>query len=598
MEGQWQSNVVEESARERCNAVLIAIAERKGIGHLLDPPFELPVSATCDLHTVSPMATAAMAGDVNALRAIFQVTPKELFVVSGCAIQTPGGHAVLNGNLDAARWIWMHCQFSLLKVHGFVQTVARQGNAPMLQWLFSLGPSSSSAIQMISIWRNLLQCVNVSDRMECAVLVASLGKRFASLGLALSGAFNDVPLMSCLIKSGASVRSLDYEYMRVTLKLVESIQMIYNLSISHIEETAGTILKHAIQLGSPMCVQKLLQDGVVPHIPNTEDWQQPLWVACTGLRDNGTDHSVDIVNLLLQSGAKAWLHDARGTRLKDVIQTGYWFITGPRYESMQHAFFSFPENQQRMAYSLKKSMLHWTPWRHFMFSPAFHRQCKSFLMCNYRLRTMGQSWLIRDVLFIVFEWLAVSVTNDNAPFENSLGHLKKTQLEALVKTTPIRKKILKRELVQTAVAEHVNEEERRVRRRFVSETLPEIIGRIECRLQDGTVLSYQIPRPNEKPWVNIGRAYTMHPGKGAFADFNLHSVPHNRRISRLHVSLRFNVMVSVWEIRVHGQNGIKMGEENLIIASNQWLWLPKTLVFEIPVCNLTFQVFSNVPFNN
>lgn len=597
MEGQWQSDLIDENARERCDMLLDAVERddpEESIGHLFNPPFVVPRMTQCELHTLEPMHLAAMAGDLNALRALFTRYPEQLSTLSGCPRKTPCGYAVLYGRLDAARWLWQHDDTVLQNLVPYIERAAFQGHCPMLQWLLSLRPVTKVRSEISEIWSGLIKCTSVSDRIECALLLSSMSNSIAGIGLCVAAAYSDLPIMRELIGHGVRVLAADYVYMRGALDNVYVIQILFHLSIHHINQPSGVLLADAIITGSPMCVARLLQDGAETCIRNAHDSIQPLWIACTG---RGTDHSVDIIHLLLGAGAKPWLYDIRGSRLTDVVQTGYWFIMSLRHESIQHAHFTFQENRHRIAYTLKQHMSHWTPRRHAMFSSAFQKQSFTFLLCNHRLRETGQSWLIRDVLYLIFEWLAVAETFDRAPFEHALGRLKKTHLESIVQTQTA-KKTLKRDLIQTALEEQEQEDDRRVRRRIISESLPEIIGRIECRVRNGTVLSYNVPRPNDKPWVNMGRAYVNDPSKGAFADFNLHSVPNNRRVSRLHVSLCFNVIASVWEIRVHGKNGIIFEPDTLLRASEEWIRLPSSLVFQIPFCDLQFQVTSYVPCKN
>lgn len=594
MEGPGASDVIDEGERDRC-ATLVETAEKsQSIWHLLNPPFPVPRMTECELHTLHPMHLAAMAGDVNALRALFTLYPEELSTASGCPMKTPCGYAILYGRVDAARWLWRYEDTVLQDIVPYIERAAVQGNCPMLQWLLSLRPVTNVRSEISGIWFGLNQCTSVVDRIECARLLSSMSNSVAGIGLCVAAAYSDLPVMRELIGNGVRVLAADYVYMRGTLPNVYVIQMLFHLSIYHINQESGVLLTDAIITGSPMCVARLLQDGAKTCISNAPDSIQPLWIACTG---NGTDHSVDIIHLLLKAGATPWLYDIRGSRLTDVVQTGYWFINGSRHESIQHAHFAFQENRHRIADTLKQHMSHWTPRRHAMFSSAFQKQSFTFLLCNHRLRETGQSWLIRDVLYLIFEWLAVAETFDRVPLEQALGRLKKTHLESIVQTLPA-KKTLKRHLIQTALDEQDQEDTRRVRRRIISESLPETIGRIECRLSNGTILSYNVPRPSDKPWVNMGRAYVNDPSKGAFADFNLHSVPNNRRVSRLHVSLCFNVIASVWEIRVHGRNGIVFEPDTLLRASDEWIRLPSSLVFKIPSCDLIFQVTSHVPCKN
>jgi hypothetical protein len=56
--------------------------------------------------------------------------------------------------------------------------------------------------------------------------------------------------------------------------------------------------------------------------------------------------------------------------------------------------------------------------------------------------------------------------------------------------------------------------------------------------------------PAAQPWVNIGRSFVKHPKGGATLDMDLSPVEFNRRISRLHATIRFNVLDRRWEVQV------------------------------------------------
>jgi hypothetical protein len=60
----------------------------------------------------------------------------------------------------------------------------------------------------------------------------------------------------------------------------------------------------------------------------------------------------------------------------------------------------------------------------------------------------------------------------------------------------------------------------------------------------------EIVNPARQPWVNIGRSFVKHPKGGATLDMDLSPVEFNRRISRLHATIRFNVLDRRWEVQV------------------------------------------------
>lgn len=106
--------------------------------------------------------------------------------------------------------------------------------------------------------------------------------------------------------------------------------------------------------------------------------------------------------------------------------------------------------------------------------------------------------------------------------------------------------------------------------------------------------------PSVQPWVNIGRSFVKHPKGGATLDMDLSAVPLNRRISRLHATLRYHVPAARWEVQVRGRNGLELddghpGGPRLVLPSPHWLTLGGGRVFRMPFANLAFELIDLVP---
>jgi len=123
------------------------------------------------------------------------------------------------------------------------------------------------------------------------------------------------------------------------------------------------------------------------------------------------------------------------------------------------------------------------------------------------------------------------------------------------------------------------------------------VGREETT---GLAFELEIVNPATQPWVNIGRSFVKHPKGGATLDMDLSPVEFNRRISRLHATIRFNVLDRRWEVQIRGRNGIEIDRgtlsgPELCLPSNHWLPLPSSLAFRMPFANLSFQLYDFVP---
>jgi hypothetical protein len=89
---------------------------------------------------------------------------------------------------------------------------------------------------------------------------------------------------------------------------------------------------------------------------------------------------------------------------------------------------------------------------------------------------------------------------------------------------------------------------------------------------------------------------------GATLDLDLSAAPLSRRISRLHATIRFDVLVGRWELQVRGRNGVELDQgtlagPELLLPSPSWLPLPPSLSFRMPFANLVFELKNYVPLD-
>lgn len=119
----------------------------------------------------------------------------------------------------------------------------------------------------------------------------------------------------------------------------------------------------------------------------------------------------------------------------------------------------------------------------------------------------------------------------------------------------------------------------------------------------GAEFELAIVNPEAQPWINIGRSFVKHPKGGASLDMDLSSVQFNRRISRLHATIRFNTLDSRWEVQVRGRNGLEIDRGTIAgpetcLPGNSWIVLPPSLSFRMPFANLSFKIVDLVPHLN
>ena len=361
------------------------------------------------------------------------------------------------------------------------------------------------------------------------------------------------------------------------------------------------------------------EEGEVEIEEDDEDnvWHHPLWACCLGVPSDhpffdrlklGTDHSVMLCEMLLKKGrCSPFQMDARGNLLLDALWCGYWWMNEKR-NGLLRPRFELEDNRLRIFRVVRDSMCNWTPARHYLWPSSYQRNVKTLLLCNQRLRNTGRPYLSKDLLVLTLQWLAVAEADNGQTLRRALlsfnvGHIRTVLSERghALPHAQVARKARKTELVDLALKMKQADEEQTRQSLATSASLPRVIGRLTGREErSGATFVLEIVNPAIQPWVNIGRSFIKHPKGGATLDMDLSKVEYSRRISRLHATIRFNILTRQWEVQIRGRNGLeidrgKLSGPELCVSSHAWIPLPPSLTFRMPFAFLTFQLEDLIP---
>ena len=493
------------------------------------------------------------------------------------------------------------------------------------------------------------------DEASCVAAISLLCRTpyLRSIALIVSSMKQCDAVARMLVACGTTVRASDREYLLAAMPPGSYVAMIRHLfsagaDLRHLPHPRQLIM-HAIVAGSPELLEIVLSKGAL-HAPReqvaaqelVEDldeleeleeaadpddtrlsdhgavWMEPLWTACLGVPPMkegsiwsrikvGTDHAVKMARLLLLHGASPFLLDGKGNRLVDALWCGSWW---PHSSNSRNALvrpqFELEDNRLRLVREVKRAMCWWTPARHKLFPVSFRSAAFQFLLCNQRHRRSGQPFLPRVLIHVLMGWIAIAEAADETALRRALlsfnvNHLKSVLVEHGRDRRQVGK-ARKTVLVDLALQAKMEDEEATRRELQQAQALPSIIGRLVGRDEkSGRTFELDIVSPATQPWINIGRSFIKHPKGGATLDMDLSEVEYNRRISRLHATLRFNVHTLDWEVQVRGRNGLELdyglptGPE-IVMPSHSWLSLSRAgMSFRMPFAQLSFQVADLVP---
>lgn len=349
-----------------------------------------------------------------------------------------------------------------------------------------------------------------------------------------------------------------------------------------------------------------------------------LWNICT---KEILWKDIEIIKSLLNNGANPFIRDIKGNFLTTVVFFGYWWKSSCSYQPPFH--LSNIQNQTKVwisngcAHKLqrkritippqdndykthvlmmltnsmyefstkfyKKSIAHASYWS--LLVPTFNVYAKEVLLINKSLsieeNVCTYGLLPRDVIKIILGYVIENIISDI--INNTKPSLSSFTIEAIhriANTVKIDNHIcLKRQRKQNLVDEVdlicSNAKKHKEDFNRACSKLPDVVGTIFAT--DGTkILSCDIPNPNIKPFLMVGRIYTQHENRRLYldkVDFDLISLDLSQRVSRNNVKVRYNPFTLQIEILVIGRNTLTIkGRE---IDKSKWLTiLPEDVIIQ------------------
>lgn len=614
---------------------------------------------SCSDHPWCAIHTAAMMGDINAVRgmvAAFGATSMTQWK-AGCSGRTPLLVAVKSGQLDVAKYLWRvggeSCGQPMQK--GRLATFGvRSMKVEVAKWAMERDPIHQlDSEQLYKMFSVALSAPDPETKAQLAMLLGQQGERIASVGMACAGARQCHEAMEALVSQGAKLLEKEYLHMLEVLPPGTFIEMLKcilkhsksNNTSSVLQVKGSTLLRHAVVVGSPDLMRLLLDRGcrceVIRDYNNNNNnhhhlslsnspvgsdeedddpkvWDDALWCCCMGVPVGhphaerlklGTDHSVELAEMLLREGdATPYLSDARGNRLLEALWCGYWWSPNNRKHPLRPRF-ELEDNRLRLMLVVQQWMGTWSPRRHRLFPSPFRQRVRTLLLCNQRLRKTRVSWwLPKDLMMILAQWLSVAEAQSNEELRKALQSFTMTHILTVLSEKGMdheqpKKKRKKKELVDMALKAKEEDAQHARLLQQTATTLPPIIGRLVGREErSGETFCLDIVNPCTQPWVNIGRSFIKHPKGGATLDMDLSPVEFSRRISRLHATIRYNVIACMWEVQIRGRNGIEIDRGALqgpevLLPSHAWIPLPAASdpSFRMPFAHLSFTLHDLIP---
>jgi len=566
--------------------------------------FSLPFdpATECSKHTLHAIHLAAAAGDADAVHALGDHYGRAVVgVKGGCQERMPLLAALRYGHLELARWLWTHMvseerAYCTHDAVSMLRVALRSERADIFSWVFverDVYPDMRDIVDgdRGTVFKTLHKMIVVLDdnNTEPARLASVLLTRcpwFASMALLVAAAHAWKGVLARLCAMGATLGADDMDWAAVFFAPDVFTKLLRLLLEMRVPMTfPPDVVRHAVRTTNVELLQLFIEHGAPIDA-------YAVWALCV---ESASDNAVIMVRMLLErAGASPFAYDKRGVRLLDVLWARRYWATRT---TLSHINVVVDDNLWRLRALVRRAMCRWTPVRHPLFPIPFRTTVRTLLLCNNR---MGVRRLPRDLLHVLCQWLAVAEADDPRTLERSLATLTCNGLRDVLEdndVTPVRKGARKQVLLDAVVtAKH--EVDGSIRRVWeAARTLPAIIGRLVCTdTRTGDVaVAIDIARPTEeRPWINVGRLFVKRDKASAPLDMDLAHIEFNRRISRLHVTVRFNVQTRTWQARVHGRNGIDVDVGHIdgphhYAPASRWIDVPR-LAFLMPFASLAFQI--------
>lgn len=315
----------------------------------------------------------------------------------------------------------------------------------------------------------------------------------------------------------------------------------------------------------------------------------------------GNDTTIKITSILLENGDSPFLYDDEGNRLAELVWCN-------RYINSQNVLayvdYYTLEHTQRVYSLLVAAMKKWSRKIHFKFPPRFKKIVMCFLLVNRRLRATRRAYICKDVMGIIFSWLAIADADDEFYLRQTLRSFKVRDIKSISSDkhlVEVKGKGKKQQLINRLLKFHKasNIEDRKIQ--SCAKLLPEVIGRLTAtETTTRKTFKLDIPHPHIQPWVHIGRSHDTIT-TGICIDMDLSGIIHARKVSRYHFSVKYNITTSRWAVKISGRNGLQIDTGNVsipacTITSNEWIDLPQTCdTFHLIVADLSFSIEDLIP---
>lgn len=340
-----------------------------------------------------------------------------------------------------------------------------------------------------------------------------------------------------------------------------------------------------------------------------------LWHFCT---KEILWQDIEKIKTLLNDGANPFIRDIKGNFLTTVVFFGFWWTSSCGYQPQLHWHNKPNAKNQKVWISdgcvhksqrkkiilpsqdndyktyiirlltnsmhefstkfYKKTILHDSHWS--MLVPEFNVYAMKVLLINKSLNIDGNMCtygiLPRDIITIilgyVIENIISDIINNTKP---SLSSFTIDNIHMIANTVKIDNQIcLKRQRKQNLVdkVDLICSESKKHKNNFIQKCslLPSVVGTII--VTDGMkTLLCDIPNPNIKPFLMVGRSYTQHENRNRYfdqVDFDLISLESSQRVSRNNIKVRFNPFSFQIEILLIGRNTLTIDGEP--IDKSKW----------------------------
>jgi hypothetical protein len=579
----WQHDVVGDQSR--VDRVFNELKTNKWQDHVIVG--ELPL-AMCPDHPWSPFIYFLANGDLDCAKHFLVGLPptvdrNRLFKdYVGCTGRTPFNVCVRYGHLECAKWVLRHDPNAFDQSFDVLQQAAAV-DLELFIWVLSIAKVQLSGSRIAQIYD---ACKDRPYKLEVFSYLQS-SPAYSSKSLVVAGTRDDALLIQQLVAAKTVIFDTDFDVQRDVdgmrwYNIIRHSQSVSMFSYSQLQQCMIV----AVMVNNTDFVRLLLRlnQSLVHNKDEPDDHCQPLWRAVMAQAIKRNEASVEIASILLEAGASPFLYDKNNVCMRDCLWLKRW-RSRDRNLPYYYTNFELDDNRVRMIGILQHYMSKWTPDRFFKFPVEVRDSVKTFLLCNMRLRSAGKPWLIRDCLHLVFAQLAVSITYGTDTLKASMSNSKMT-IPVIASFFPDEPRLTRKRkavLVDMMVQKKLALDETLDSEAKLAAQLPQVIGCLQCVEQDTSIV---IPNPTVRPWITVGRIAARDIGVKIDMSFD------DRRVSRWHFSIRFNLTLKKWEINVKGVNGVKLGETNLV--HNEWTEILPPYRFMIPGTNLSFVLHPSI----